>query len=98
MSSDARAIVVQTADPIFRELDMGWFPHLEVLLDGRNSLRDVVVPGTFEGARCGCPAQGPTPASRLIRPVTSSESRHHRRYPAAADQGRGPPARVTGTP
>ena len=37
-SSDARAIVVQTADPIFGRLDMGWFPFLEVLLDGRNSL------------------------------------------------------------
>ena len=42
--SDARAIVIQTADPVFRELDPGWFTRLEVVLDGRNSLRDLEFP------------------------------------------------------
>jgi nucleotide sugar dehydrogenase len=42
--SDARAIVTQTADPLFAGLDFGLFPDLEILLDGRNSLRAVVLP------------------------------------------------------
>jgi nucleotide sugar dehydrogenase len=42
--SDARAIVVQTADPAFAGLDPAWFPALEVLVDGRNSLRDLALP------------------------------------------------------
>lgn len=43
-ASDVRAIVTQTADPQWRELDYVRFPHLEVLFDGRNSLRDVARP------------------------------------------------------
>jgi nucleotide sugar dehydrogenase len=42
--SDARAIVTQTGDPLFRGLDFGWFPDLRLLFDGRNSLRDVALP------------------------------------------------------
>jgi len=42
--SDARAIVVQTGDPTFRGLDPMWFPNLDILLDGRNSLRDLDFP------------------------------------------------------
>jgi nucleotide sugar dehydrogenase len=42
--SDARAIVTQTADPLWRTLDPAGFPALEVLYDGRNSLRDVALP------------------------------------------------------
>lgn len=42
--SDARAIVTQTADPAFRGLDFERFPALEVLYDGRNSLRDLSRP------------------------------------------------------
>ena len=42
--SAARAIVVQTADPAFRALDPAWFPALEVVVDGRNSLADLVLP------------------------------------------------------
>jgi hypothetical protein len=34
-----RAIVTQTADPRWRELDFSLFPDLEVIYDGRNSLR-----------------------------------------------------------
>jgi nucleotide sugar dehydrogenase len=41
-----RAIVTQTADSLWRSLDFGLFPKLEVLLDGRNSLRDVDLPAT----------------------------------------------------
>jgi nucleotide sugar dehydrogenase len=40
-----RAIVTQTADAAFRDLDFAWFPGLELLLDGRNSLRDLPRPG-----------------------------------------------------
>jgi nucleotide sugar dehydrogenase len=43
-SSDARAIVVQTADPAFQGLDPAWFPALDVVLDGRNSLGDPTFP------------------------------------------------------
>ena len=42
--SDARAIVTQTADPLFRELDFSLFPDLELVYDGRNSLRGVELP------------------------------------------------------
>ena len=56
--SDARAIVVQTADPIFRQLDIGWFGHLELLLDGRNSLRDVHYPPGVRVLGFGIPPRG----------------------------------------
>ena len=46
--SDARSIVVQTADPAFRALDPAWFADLEAVFDGRNGLRDVEYP---EGVR-----------------------------------------------
>jgi nucleotide sugar dehydrogenase len=39
-----RAIVTQTADPVFRDLDFGWFPDLELVFDGRNSLRGLALP------------------------------------------------------
>jgi UDP-N-acetyl-D-mannosaminuronate dehydrogenase len=42
--SEARAIVTQTADPRFRDLDFGWFADLRLLYDGRNSMRDVALP------------------------------------------------------
>ncbi len=43
-TSHARAIVTQTADREFQRLDVSWFPRLEVILDGRNSLRGVTFP------------------------------------------------------
>lgn len=43
-SAPFRAIVTQTADPAFRELDFGWFPELELVFDGRNSLRGLTLP------------------------------------------------------
>jgi nucleotide sugar dehydrogenase len=39
-----RAIVTQTADPAWAGLDPAWFPGLELVLDGRNSLRDLELP------------------------------------------------------
>ena len=36
-----RAIVTQTGDPRWAELDAAWFPDLAVVLDGRNSLGGV---------------------------------------------------------
>jgi nucleotide sugar dehydrogenase len=41
-----RAIVTQTADPLFATLDPRWFPDLELVFDGRNSLRDLALPPT----------------------------------------------------
>ena len=38
------AIVTQTADPRFRALDPASFPALEVLYDGRNSIRTLQLP------------------------------------------------------
>jgi UDP-N-acetyl-D-mannosaminuronate dehydrogenase len=36
-----RVVVTQTGDRRWSELDPGWFPDLELLLDGRNSLADL---------------------------------------------------------
>jgi nucleotide sugar dehydrogenase len=41
-----RAIVTQTGDVLWNELDFALFPKLEVILDGRNSLRGVELPET----------------------------------------------------
>ncbi|MDQ1323836.1 MAG: Nucleotide sugar dehydrogenase, partial [Chloroflexota bacterium] len=43
-----RAVVTQTADRAFAELDPAWFPSLEAVYDGRNSLRGLELP---EGVR-----------------------------------------------
>ncbi len=39
-----RAVVTQTADPRWNELDAAWFPDLKAILDGRNSLSDLGLP------------------------------------------------------
>jgi nucleotide sugar dehydrogenase len=39
-----RALVTQTADRQFADLDPGWFPGLAVVYDGRNSLRTLALP------------------------------------------------------
>jgi nucleotide sugar dehydrogenase len=39
-----RALVTQTADPLWASIDLGWFPGLRIVLDGRNSLRDLALP------------------------------------------------------
>lgn len=53
-----RAIVVQTADPLFRTLDPAWFPALEVVYDGRNALRDLSLPEEVTVLGVGVPARG----------------------------------------
>ena len=42
--SDAQAIVTQTADARWCDLDASWFPYLAVLVDGRNSLSALALP------------------------------------------------------
>ncbi|MFN8629429.1 MAG: nucleotide sugar dehydrogenase [Chloroflexota bacterium] len=43
-SAPFRAIVTQTGDKQFLELDPAWFPQLAVVYDGRNSLRTLALP------------------------------------------------------
>jgi hypothetical protein len=39
------AVITQTADRTWGAIDPGWFPALRALVDGRNSLRDLPLPG-----------------------------------------------------
>ena len=50
-----RAIITQTADPQFLRLDPGWFPDLEVVFDGRDSLRELSLPPTVTYRGIGLP-------------------------------------------
>jgi UDP-N-acetyl-D-mannosaminuronate dehydrogenase len=59
-----RAIVTQTADPQFRTLDPAWFPALEVLFDGRDSLRDLALPARVTYRGIGVPARAGSAAAR----------------------------------
>jgi nucleotide sugar dehydrogenase len=52
-----RAIVTQTADPVFATLDPAWFPGLRAVLDGRNSLRDLALPGDVAYFGIGLPGR-----------------------------------------
>jgi len=54
-SGPFRAIVSQTADPRFSGLDPSWFPDLEVVFDGRDSLRDLALPETVSYRGIGLP-------------------------------------------
>jgi UDP-N-acetyl-D-mannosaminuronic acid dehydrogenase len=61
-----RAIVTQTADPLFNRLDPAWFPDLEVVFDGRDSLRDMALPETVTYRGIGVPPRlRSVPAPRL---------------------------------
>ncbi|HEU0235684.1 MAG TPA: nucleotide sugar dehydrogenase [Candidatus Limnocylindrales bacterium] len=51
--SPVRAIVTQTADPLWRTLDPAWFPDLRVVFDGRNSLRGLDLPAEVEHVGVG---------------------------------------------
>jgi nucleotide sugar dehydrogenase len=51
-----RAIVTQTGDPRFRELDAAWFADLRILYDGRNSLRGLELPAGVAYAGVGVQA------------------------------------------
>jgi nucleotide sugar dehydrogenase len=59
-----RAIVTQTADPQFGTLDPAWFPALEVLFDGRDSLRDLALPARVTYRGIGVPARAGSAAAR----------------------------------
>jgi UDP-N-acetyl-D-mannosaminuronate dehydrogenase len=52
-----RAIVTQTADPLFGSLDPAWFPDLAVLFDGRDSLRSLALPETVAYRGIGIPGR-----------------------------------------
>jgi nucleotide sugar dehydrogenase len=54
--SNTRAIVTQTSDPLWSELDLALFPDLEVLVDGRNSLRGIEIPERVGYQGVGVPA------------------------------------------
>jgi nucleotide sugar dehydrogenase len=56
---DVRAVVTQTADPAFASLDATWFPRLAVVLDGRNSLRDLTLPAGVAYLGIGSPGRRP---------------------------------------
>ncbi len=66
--SDARAIVTQTADEAFARLDPRWVPDLEVVVDGRNSLRDVTYPEGITVLGIGVPPRGSRRASSSSGP------------------------------
>lgn len=51
-----RAIVTQTGDGRFATLDPAWFPDLEAVYDGRNSLRDLALPAGVEYVGVGVQA------------------------------------------
>jgi nucleotide sugar dehydrogenase len=52
-----RAIVTQTADPLFSTLDPSWFADLEVLFDGRDSLGELALPETVAYRGIGVPTR-----------------------------------------
>ncbi len=64
-----RAIVTQTADPLFHSLDPALFPDLAVLYDGRNSLRDLELPAgvTYHGVGVDRGLAGAPSARRVAR-------------------------------
>jgi nucleotide sugar dehydrogenase len=57
--SPARVIVTQTADPLWVELDVELFSDLELIFDGRNSLRAITLPGGVAYRGVGVPAKQP---------------------------------------
>ena len=53
-----QAIVTQTADPRWEQLDPSWFPELRVIVDGRNSLRGLSLPDRVRVRAFGVPPRG----------------------------------------
>ena len=47
--------MTQTADPLFLGLDPAWFPDLEVVFDGRDSLRELALPPAVAYRGIGLP-------------------------------------------
>jgi len=58
-----RVVITQTADPRWQELDFGWFPDLELVFDGRNSLPQGSVPAGVAYQSVGAPVRRPAPAA-----------------------------------
>jgi hypothetical protein len=52
---DIAAVVTQTADPMFVDLDASWFPGLRLVLDGRDSMRNLELPASVRYAGIGVP-------------------------------------------
>ncbi len=52
-----RAIITQTADPLFSTLDPGLFPDLAVIFDGRDSLRELALPDSVAYRGIGVPGR-----------------------------------------
>jgi nucleotide sugar dehydrogenase len=61
-----RAIITQTADPLFARLNIGWFPDLELVFDGRDSLGNLALPPTVAYRGIGVP-----PRPRSVAPVAA---------------------------
>ena len=57
-SAPFRALITQTADPLFARLDPGWFPDLELVFDGRASLRSLALPPGVAYRGIGIPPRG----------------------------------------
>ena len=55
--NEARAIVTQTGDRRWQELDAAWFPALRLLVDGRNSLSGQWLPPEVEYRGFGGPSR-----------------------------------------
>jgi nucleotide sugar dehydrogenase len=66
-----RAIITQTGDPLFSTLDPAWFPELEVVFDGRDSLRELVLPDTVVYRGIGVPAPARDVAAATERRPTT---------------------------
>jgi len=56
--AEIRAIVAQTADPRWRDLDPAWFAGLRIVVDGRNNLSQVALPPGVAYRGIGVPARG----------------------------------------
>jgi nucleotide sugar dehydrogenase len=67
-TTNIRAIVTQTEDGLWERLDFGLFPRLEVLFDGRNSLRGIDLPPGIAyfgiGVQAATRRRGESPATR----------------------------------
>lgn len=57
-AANVRAIVTQTGDMRWRDLDPAWFPDLAILVDGRNSLSGLPLPAGVAYRGIGVPARG----------------------------------------
>ncbi len=57
--SDARAIVTQTGDRRWADLEPAWFPELAILVDGRNTLAGLALPSSVRYRGIGVPTPRP---------------------------------------